>query len=660
MHIRRIDYRRALRIAAAVALALLIVPAAHADLAAQRRQFELGYRLAGQGHDWKDQARALKHYPLLAWIEHVELMRPQHPETARIEAFVARHSDTYLAADLRRLLAKRYAEAQRWQDLLDLDLATPDQETRCRQLQAQIALGGEVAELLPKARALWLSPKSLPLACDPVFDWMRGQAGVDRALLWERVGLVAVQGQAQFLRNLAAGLDGADRVAVQHLADLLLDPQKQRRNARSWPDDVGHRRALSYAVARIARRDEDLAAALWREFSARFTFDEDDKARMLDAIALYRANSYSSDAADWMGLIPAGKDSTMTREWRVREALSRLDFAAVLAALARMDGEQQADPRWRYWHARALDETGQSALASLAWRALASAPNFHGFLAADRLGQPYALCPIAAPAPVLGEVLKRHPGLERALEFRAIGWKPQANREWSHLLSRLDSEARRDVVAVADQQSWLDRAPFALNAAADQRLYSLRFALGHRELIEAAAKAQGLEAAYVFGLIRSESAWVADARSHANAYGLMQLLPATAQRMAQLEGVKFAGTAPLLDPPLNVRLGTRYLAEVGKRYQGSPWLVAAAYNAGPHRVENWLGKRGHLPPDVFIETIPFKETREYVSRVLAFTQIYDWRLHGSMRPLSERLPGAGKTFSADPIPASRRAVQCPN
>ena len=109
-----------------------------------------------------------------------------------------------------------------------------------------------------------------------------------------------------------------------------------------------------------------------------------------------------------------------------------------------------------------------------------------------------------------------------------------------------------------------------------------------------------------------------------------------------------------------MRLGTRYVAEVGKRFQSSPWLVAAAYNAGPARVEQWLSQRAQLPTDIFIETIPFKETREYVARVLAFSQIYDWRLNGSMRPLSERLPAQGQRYSADADPAQRRGVHCPN
>ena len=637
---------------------LLIVPVAHADLAAQRQHFAAAHRLATQGQDWSGHAAALRDYPLLAWVEYAELMRPPNPDTARIEDFVARHGDTSMAAELRRLLARRYVEAGRWKALRALDIPAPDQETRCRQLQAAIRTDPGAPDIAA-AKALWLSAHSLPPACNIVFDWLRSKGELDAGLIWERIGLVATQGQIPFLRQFGAGLGAADRLAVQHLADLLLDPARQRRNARAWPDDSAHRRALSYAVARIARRDDALAAGLWREFSARFTFDDEANARMLDAIALYRANAYASDAADWLALIPAGKDSVLTREWRVREALARDDFPAALAGVARMDATQQADPRWRYWQARGLDASGQTELAALAWRALASASNFHGFLAADRLGLPYRVCPLPTPPVDLAATLARYPALERALELRAIGWKPQANREWSHLMTRLDAEGRRAVVTIADQQAWFDRAPFALNAPEDQRLYTLRFALAHRELIEGTAKAQHLDPAYVFGLIRSESAWVADARSAADAYGLMQLLPSTARRMAQLESVRFAGTAPLLDPPLNVRLGTRYLAEVGKRYQGSPWLVAAAYNAGPARVEQWLGARGHLPTDVFIETIPFKETREYVARVLAFTQLYDWRLNGSMRPLSERLPGQGQRFVATAASGKRRAVECP-
>lgn len=631
----------------------------HADLAQQRAQFEIAFKNAKQGKSWVEQAKDLRGYPLLPWVEHATLMQTAHPDTKAIEGFVRRHRQTYLAAELRHLLAKRYVEGKRWQDVLNLELTNADVESRCRVLAARIALD-ETTLVGDAAKALWLTPSSLPVACDPIIDWLRKQEQLDQDLVWQRIALTAQKGQASFVRQLANQLEGDQRLAAGRLADLLLDPGKQRSAVRKWPNDAAHQHAVALAVARIARRDDELAASLWRDFSAHLSFGDDDKALMLDVIALYRANSYRSDAADWLALIPVGKDSELTREWRVREALSRRDFSAALKGLSLMDAAQQADPRWRYWLARSLEETGQSALAKVAWQALATAANFHGFQAAERLNLNYQVCALDVPVVSTNEVIARYPGLEQALEFRAIGWKPQANRAWNHLLSNLDSTGRIEVVAVADQQSWFDRAPFALNGSSDIRLYTLRFALAHRALIEAAAKANGVDPSLVFGLIRSESAWVEDARSHADAFGLMQLLPSTARRMATLEGVSFAGTAPLLDPPLNVRLGTRYLAEVGKRYQDAPWMVAAAYNAGPARLSQWLQLRGHLPTDIFIETIPFKETREYVARVLAFTQLYDWRRLGVMRPISDRMTKQGERYRADWDATKARPVTCQN
>lgn len=157
-------------------------------------------------------------------------------------------------------------------------------------------------------------------------------------------------------------------------------------------------------------------------------------------------------------------------------------------------------------------------------------------------------------------------------------------------------------------------------------------------------------------LIRAESAWQPDARSHADAHGLMQLLPGTAKSMAQQLGLAWNGTSSLYEPDLNIQLGTRYLSQQAARFGNSPWLASAAYNAGPAPVQRWLSQRSDRPADVFIETIPYHETREYVARVLAFSVIYDWRLHGKVRPLSSRLPDPGQPYGG--VPAPDRPVVC--
>jgi soluble lytic murein transglycosylase len=172
-----------------------------------------------------------------------------------------------------------------------------------------------------------------------------------------------------------------------------------------------------------------------------------------------------------------------------------------------------------------------------------------------------------------------------------------------------------------------------------------------------AAQAAGIDPAWAFAIIRAETAWQPDARSGADARGLMQLLPATAALVARRNDLPYDGAGSLYDPAINIPLGTRYLAHLGLRFNGSPWLTTAAYNAGPGNAQRWVDSRGDLGPEAFILTIPFNETRDYVTRVMSFATIYDWRLHGAPAPVSSRLPAIGMPY--DPaVDPPRKQVVC--
>lgn len=626
---------------------------ARADLSAQQTQFLAAHKLAKAGLDWRAAAPELASYPLLPYLEHAELMRTPRPDSATLAAFIERHGDQPLTRPLRSQLIARRAQQADWAGVRALDVPLLPQVDRCHVHRAEIELGLHEG-LKDKLRALWLSARALPSACHPLDHWLRKQGALDAELVWQRVELAVGAQQIGVLRTLAVDLAAKDKAAVKHLADLLADSARARQAAKQWPDDAAHQRALALGLARIAMRDDALAAALWREFSKRFSFSDAQKYRVLDSIALYRANSFEADAANWLDLLPAGQDSAATREWRLREALARRDLEAAQRAVERFDATQLADPRWQYWRARVAELRGDRDAAARHYRALAASPSFFGFLAAERAQLPYALCPLQPPAPGDASRALAVPGFARAFELHAIGWLREARREWDATLASVDGEQRLAAVALADARGWHDRAPFALNQGDDLRAYALRFPLAHRELIVSSAQRHGLSASFVFGLIRSESAWVADAKSHANAYGLMQLIPETARRMAKAEKRLFANPLALFDPALNVALGTRYLSGMLQRYGGAHWLAAAAYNAGPARVDQWLAKRGQLEPDLFVETIPFKETREYVARVLAFALIYDWRLNGKAFSLEHALSRAAAT-----PPPLRREVACP-
>jgi len=440
----------------------------------------------------------------------------------------------------------------------------------------------------------------------------------------------------------------------------LRDPAAALTQASAWPDAPHTRNALSLAFERLARHDADAAETQWAKLGTHFHLDTDQRSRVLRALALYRASSYAPDALARLAALPTAAADDATREWYVRVALAAKDWEAALRALEQMSTAQKADARWRYLRARVLVKLERTNEATPIFATVAEEANFHGFLAADWLKQPYTICPQQFTPSSADEVaLRQHPELARAFEFFAIGHLREARREWDFAMPRLDAHERRLAAASASRLGWYDRAVYTLNQGDDLHLYDLRFPLARRAQIQRDAQAAGIDPAWAYAIIRAESAWTTDAHSGADAWGLMQLLPGTARQLAKVEKVSFSGAADLLDPDLNIRLGTRYLSNMALHYGGSPWLASAAYDAGTDPVAHWIDARDWLEPDFFIETIPYKETREYVARVLAFSVIYDWRLHGTVQPLASRLPRIGQVYASPADDAARKAVVCP-
>jgi soluble lytic murein transglycosylase len=147
-----------------------------------------------------------------------------------------------------------------------------------------------------------------------------------------------------------------------------------------------------------------------------------------------------------------------------------------------------------------------------------------------------------------------------------------------------------------------------------------------------------LDSSWVLGLMRSESAMAADARSSAGALGLMQIMPETARRLSKRHGIPYRGSQTLVQAEENIQLGTAYLRELLDRFEENPVLATGAYNAGPGAVERWLKSQPSVDPTIWIETLPYYETRDYIPRVLAFSAIYDWRRQQPVTRISARMP----------------------
>jgi soluble lytic murein transglycosylase len=645
-------------------VAIAMPNAVAGDLEQQREQFPATWELAKRDPtgSWIKLASGLESYPLYPYLGLASLQR--HIKDVKVDeaqAFLKAWPDSLPATLLREAFLPELAKRQDWKSYLALyDEGTRNRELRCNALQAKIALGRKI-DFAQDFQSIWLSANTLPDACDAPTNWARSQGKLTAALIWQRVELASAKAaNAGVVAALAPLLDGADKTAAEHTALALRDPSAALKQAANWPDTPRSRDAIAIAVERLAKRDADAADANWEMLRTQFHFDKNQQGRAQRAIALYHASSYSPDALARLNALPADLSDDTTREWRVRSALAAGDFKATLAALDIMPSAQRDDSRWRYLRGRVLAKLGRKDEGSSLFRALAGEANFFGFLAADQIDANYTICSAElAPDKAAEAALRKDKNLARAFEFFAIDRLGEARREWDFAQDGLGAEQRRQAIAIASKEGWFDRAVYAFNQGDDMRFYSLRFPLARKEQIVHDSKEGGIEPAWAYAIIRAESAWTTDAKSGANAYGLMQLLPGTAKQLAAAQGVSYSGAGDLFDADTNIKLGTLYLGKVAARFDGSPWLGSAAYNAGPAAVDKWVNARDALDPDFFIETIPYKETREYVSRVLAFSVIYDWRLNGTTLPISSRLPRIGQAYEPPGDKTVRKAVVCP-
>lgn len=653
------------RISGAFVLVLAAAQPVHAtDRADQRVQFREALTLATKPPEgaWKRLSASLEdaRYPLTPYIELAALRaRVDKLETIEVTRFLAHWPDSLAARDLREAYLRELARRSDWATFRVLWQPFPARDLQCNELQARLDVGTKL-DYAKDIDSLWQGSQTLPGACDAILRAARQQRVLSDAQVLERFNRSAAAGNAAAAAQAAAMLDGAARTAAERTVAAVRDPAATLAKAQAWPDDASAREAIAYGLARYARRNSSAAETAWANLQSRFQWDPAQKNRIINAIALYRSTSYSPDAMARLKALPPEAEDDATREWRVRTALASGDFRDTLSALDNLSTEQKTDERWRYLRARVLTKLDRKAEAAPLFSELAREANFHGFLAADWADQPYTICPTTLNRDRAVEAnLEKQVDLQRAFEFRELRMLSEARREWNFAMEKLDDTQRQLAADLAYRRGWFDRAVFAFSAKPDtQRLYEQRFPLGMETQVKREARGVGIDPAWAYAIIRAESAWMTDARSGADAYGLMQLLPGVAQQMAKAEGLPYSGARDLFNPDLNVQLGTRFLGKMAKQYNGSPWLASAAYNAGGTPVGRWLSARSQLEPDFFIETIPYKETRDYVSRVLAFSVIYDWRLNGKVLALSSRMPKVGQPYQLPTAQAPRKNVIC--
>lgn len=621
-----------------------------ADLAPQRAQFQAAWRLAQSGVDSASRVKGLEDYPLYPYLPYERLRRlGAKAADKEIAQFLQDYGDSLPGQRLRAQTLERYGRNGQYPAFLKIyveSLATVD--LRCHAWSARRAAKAK-GDVTAEALALFAALDKDRADCRPVLAHLRASGQLTPQRVNARIDAALAAGQNGLAQVLSNELPKAQRAPVQRRILAHTEPSVALNQAARWPATAASAAAASVGLALTARKGALAAESRYRSLAGILPFTAADRARVEAEIARYAAVERLPEAAALLARVPAAAYDDNLREWQVRYHLRRVEYTAALAALDGMSSTLAAQSRWRYTRGRVLELLGRGDEARPLFAAAAGEANFHGFLAADRISAAYAICPAdnllntdrALAVLNLG-------GVQRALEWWVIGDIDRARSEWFWQLPQLSLEMRREAGLIANREGLHEWAIFTMTGDELIRQYEARFPLLHTAAVEQEAKRTGLPANWVYGLIRAESAWNANARSPVGARGLMQLMPTTAAAVAKSLGIR---VDPLTDPAHNIRLGTTYLSRRVADLGGNAVLATGAYNAGIGAVKRWL--EGPLPPwDLWVETVPYKETREYIARVLAFAVLYDWRIDGSPTRLSALVPGMAE--KAEPAP-----VACP-
>lgn len=639
------------RLLTATLLALLLLangPAAATSLQQQRAQFLAAERALARGA-MKAFARLeqqLRDYPLHPYLSYKALKkRLSSAGSGEVRRFLDRHEDTPLEWLLRRDWLNQLAAKGRWKTFLAFHQPSTNVTRTCNYLNALIKTG-RADEAMPQVEAVWLHGKSQPRACDPVFAAWTKAGHRTQARIWQRIEKAMAAGQWRLANYLGRPLSNRDKVWVKRWIRLYKNPASADEHKRFSKQHPYRETMLAQAVRRLARWDGLRAMRLWQQIELRYDFDEGLALRTEQYIVRNLVRIPDQDAYTFIRGVRVESDDVPAHEARIRAALLREDWPQVARWIAALPQELRERERWQYWLARALEGQDQQDAAEAVYAAVARERSYYGFLAADRIGGSYRLCHADTPA---SEALVREiaglPAVLRARELFALQRWTDARREWRVATKGMSATRLKAAAKLAKRKGWHDRAIFTLAKTDYWDDLELRFPLQHAELVEQNAALHGIDIAWVFAVMRQESAFMNNARSHAGAMGLMQLMPATARSVARkMLKRKPPRRSELFDPDTNIALGSAYLKQMKGELGDSAVLATAAYNAGPHRVTRWLPKRT-LPADIWIELVPFKETRGYLRRVLAYTVIYEKRMGRDPKRLNERLHPVPPTIS---------------
>lgn len=599
------------------------------SLGAQREAFLKAEALLKKGDEtaFLTEMNALKDYALYPYLQYKWLKENLHKEK-EIQMYLKAYKDSRYAGHLRRKWLLSVAEKSQWQKFLEHYQDVGKTDLLCNYHLAQYKTGDRQTAL-KAAKELWLKPQSQPPECNGLFAVLKKSSLYNQELVWQRFKAAIRKGRKKSFRlaqYLAKEMTGEDRKSAQLWLKIHGKPGLVT-NSKKWNiKDPKAGDIFAHGIYKLSRKQLELAIKLWDANRSNYKISDDAfdfTEKNLGLRLAYRGQARPA----YTRLSRVKNPDAEARQWRVRVALRLEDWSKVSNALAALSDEEKEEEKWRYWQARAFEQTGKKDKSKALFTELSKERSYYGFASADKIKTNYQLndSPIVLKDNALDK-LKKKAEFKMIKELFALGRDKEAKWDWWFTVKRLDTDGIKAAAKLAQEWDMVQTAVFTIAKAQYWDDVKLRFPIAFKEEIIEQAKKQNLQPAVVFGLIRQESVFDEYAGSHVGARGLMQIMPATGRQIARELGEKWRSASSLYEPETNLRYGTYYYKQLLDKFDGQVALAAAGYNAGPHRVKRWRPDKP-MAMDIWIETIPFDETRKYVSIVLANALIYQKRLN---------------------------------
>lgn len=588
----------------------------------QQRLFLQAEKLVSQSNSrqYKTLYNQLHYYPLQPYLDQRRLLNSMSlSDTAEIATFLKTHENSPLDWPLRKAWLEYLAKKKNGLLFLQFFKPTNDVELTCQKHLFSLASGVEESVVLPQITALWVVGKSQDKSCNPLFErWEKAGYRTDD-IVWQRVELAADGGKHTLLPYLTKLLPEEEQYLGTLWHKVRRDPAVVSKLKYFPNKSAKESQIYTYGIKRLVWRDPNRAIKAYKKAQQVFKFSKLQQQQINERFALALASKNHKHAKEWLDLLSPEKLNKNMQQWRLTQMLKAQNWSEVINDIKLLSVHQQQDLQWQYWYGRALIATNEVEQGHTVLKALAEKRHYYGFLAASLLQNPVSLQDNPLTVSLLEKAkVFEHPAAKRAFEFYYLNRYTQARREWNYWLSELSDRDKLVAAKVANENGWFDRAIFALSEVGYLDDVSLRFPKAFDDEISQYSAKQNINPAWAFAIARRESSFMTDAHSPVGANGLMQLMPKTAKRLNKGK----ASRRYLQKADNNIKLGTKYLRMLLDKNKGNHVLATASYNAGPYRIKSWLKNIDALPADIWIETIPYKETRNYVKSVLAYQEIY--------------------------------------